>query len=246
VHPFCGFHRTNLPGSGSVLRFFLVFLIVFFLVSAAYSSVQAGEDTPEDTPAAQSIQDRLTPPFIPEHPTQADKGHFVYFQVCMACHGDHGQGLTDEWRAQFGPEDMNCWQSKCHSFNHPPHGFRLVKTIPALMGPETLIKYNNAQQLHDYIIKTMPWWKPGYLRADEFWQVTAFLIREHGALPKDALLDEGTASVYLLRPATPLPGDYRPATMMVALILVLAAVVIFVQQKYPQIRPHSTAIPYEP
>jgi hypothetical protein len=149
----------------------------------------------------------------------------------MACHGDRGQGLTYEWRAQYGSKDMNCWQSRCHSFNHPPQGFQLVKTIPAVLGPGALNKYNNAQQLHDYIINTMPWWNPGYLSADEFWQVTAYLMRELGALPEGAILEEGTAVVYLLRPTSPLPGDDRPATLLVALILILAAALFFTRQK---------------
>jgi mono/diheme cytochrome c family protein len=226
-----GFHRQEIFCSGCALGVIAVLLAFAWVVGVAYSPAQAGKDTPEDTPASPSIQDRLAPPPMGTPPTQVDRGHFVYYQVCMACHGDHGQGLTDEWRAQFGPQDMNCWQSKCHSFNHPPHGFQLVKTVPALIGTGTLSRFDNAQQLHDYIVKTMPWWKPGYLRADEFWQVTAFLMSEHGVLPKNVVLDEGIATVYLLRPASPLPGDYRPATLMLASVLVLAAAVILIQQK---------------
>jgi mono/diheme cytochrome c family protein len=202
------------------VKLFLVFLIGCFLVSAVASPARVGSGPQEATPAAPSIEDRLTPPFMPEHPTQADRGHFVYYQVCMACHGDRGQGLTDEWRAQYGPKDMNCWQSRCHSFNHPPQGFQLVKTIPAVLGPGALNNYNNAQQLHDYIVNTMPWWNPGYLSADEFWQITAFLMRELGALPEGAILEEGTAVVYLLRPTNPLPRNDRLATLLVALILI--------------------------
>lgn len=213
------------------LKYLYVLLIGFTLTCSVYNLARAGEDVPEETQAAPSIQDRLAPPAMPARPSQADLGHYVYYQVCMACHGDRGQGLTEEWRAQFGPEDMNCWQSKCHAYNHPPQGFLLVKTVPAVMGPGTLSRFNNAQELHDYITSTMPWWKPGYLKTDEFWQVTTFLMREHNALPDNVILDEGTAVVYLLRPATPLPGDYRPASLMVAVILIMAGVVIFAQQK---------------
>lgn len=226
-----GIRQQKLSDTGCVLGLIALLLAFFGGAWAAYSPAQAGKDTPEDTPVSPSIQDRLAPPPMGNPPTQVDKGHLVYYLVCMACHGDHGQGLTDEWRAQFGPQDMNCWQSKCHSFNHPPQGFQLVKTVPALIGPGTLSRFDNAQQLHDYIVKTMPWWKPGYLRADEFWQVTAFLMSEHGVLPKKAVLDEGIAAVYLLRPVSPLPGDYRAAALMLALVLVLTIAVIIIQQK---------------
>jgi hypothetical protein len=56
-------------------------------------------------------------------------------------------------------------------------------------------------------------------------------MSEHGVLPKNVVLDEGIASVYLLRPVSPLPGDYRPASLMLALVLVLAIAVIVIQQK---------------
>ena len=115
-----GFHQQKLSGPGCALGLIAVLLAFAWGAGAAYSPAQVGKVSPEDTPVSPSIQDRLSPPPMGNPPTQVDQGHFVYYQVCIACHGDHGQGLTGEWRAQFGSKDMNCWQSKCHSFNHPP------------------------------------------------------------------------------------------------------------------------------
>ena len=61
---------------------------------------------------------------LPAGASQLEYGAEVYRLVCQDCHGNRGQGLTDEWRATWAPADQNCWQSKCHAANHPPEGFR--------------------------------------------------------------------------------------------------------------------------
>jgi len=37
----------------------------------------------------------------------------------QACHGDHGQGLTEEWRSSFASDQRDCWQSGCHGSDFP-------------------------------------------------------------------------------------------------------------------------------
>jgi hypothetical protein len=175
--------------------------------------------------------DRLAAPPLPPEPSQADLGAHVYYQVCMACHGDKGQGLTDEWRAVWG-EDSNCWQSECHSFDHPPQGFFLIRTCcKAVMGPGTLARFENGQQLFTYIIETMPWWNPGYLKSEEFWQVTAFLLRAHGAFPDEATLDSANAFIFKLRPASPLPGDQRPEALAITGMLAALGALLFLYNR---------------
>ncbi|MGE5223247.1 MAG: c-type cytochrome [Omnitrophica WOR_2 bacterium] len=193
--------------------------------------IQRREEKLPNEDATSPTWGRLVAPKVSASSSQVEKGHFVYYQVCMACHGDRGQGLTDEWRAVFGPKDMNCWQSECHGNNHPPQGFRLVQKVPAIFGPGTLTRFQNAQDLHAYLIKTMPWWKPGGLTADEFWQVTAYIVDHLGALPEGVELNEGNASIFLLRPSKPLPGDTRPTVVFFASILGLAAIVYAISQK---------------
>lgn len=125
-------------------------------------------------------EDRMAEPIMPPNPAQADLGTVVYWLTCMACHGDKGQGLTDEWRVSWGPEEMNCWQSKCHASNHPPEGFVLLRYAPSLIYPNALARFNTAQDYFDYISTEMPWWNPASLQEEEYWQVTAFLLRENG------------------------------------------------------------------
>jgi len=196
-------HHQSLYRLSLVACICLVFLVIAFISPAP----SANQLTPTPT------VDRLAAPPLPPQPSQADLGAQVYYQVCMACHGDKGQGLTEEWRAVWG-EDSNCWQSECHSFDHPPQGFFLIETCcKAVMGPGTLERFKDGQELFTYIIETMPWWNPGYLKTEEFWQVTAFLLRAHGAFPNEATLDSGNAFIFKLRPASPLPGDQRPEAL---------------------------------
>jgi len=74
-------------------------LVASGLLFSRLSLVPAQAQTPTlPPPAMPTVQDRLAAPPTVYPPTQADQGAQVYWFVCMVCHGDRGQGLTDEWR----------------------------------------------------------------------------------------------------------------------------------------------------
>jgi mono/diheme cytochrome c family protein len=123
--------------------------------------------------------DRLAEPTLPAAPSQADHGAQVYWLSCMPCHGDTGQGLTDEFRRTYPPEEEYCWESGCHGANPYESGFTLPKKVPAVVGESTLAKFTDAAQFNAYIRATMPYWKPGSLTEEEAWRVTAFLLRQN-------------------------------------------------------------------
>jgi len=139
---------------------------------------------------------RLERPAVPEVRTQVDEGALIYWGICLACHGDYGQGLTDEWRYGAFGEDNNCWQSGCHAKRHPPEGFEIPKTlpIPPLSSAGALGRFENAQQLYDYVVVMMPWWKPNSLGSEKAWQVTAYLLKMKNSLPEGIVLNETNAS----------------------------------------------------
>jgi cytochrome c len=124
--------------------------------------------------------DRLAQPTLPASPSQADLGAQVYWLSCLPCHGDYGQGLTDEFRQVYPPEDRNCWNSGCHGKRPYENGFTLPTKISAVIGDGALQKFPNAAVLRAYIFSAMPYWKPGSLTEEESWQVTAFILRESG------------------------------------------------------------------
>ena len=181
-------------------------------------------------PAPTPTVDRLAAPPLPAEPSQADLGHQVYYQVCMACHGERGQGLTEEWR-EIWEEDSYCWASECHGERHPPQGFEFPQVTSPLVGTGTFLRFDNAQELHTYLVDTMPWWNPGYLKPEEYWQLTAFLLRMRGVLPEGVTLDTGNATVFHIHTAPP-PGDKRPQVWLLAGVLAASAGLLALQGKF--------------
>lgn len=179
--------------------------IGLLLALQAVNSVSAQTQPP---PVMPPLPRRLDPPSTVYPPTQTSLGSQVYYQVCMACHGDRGQGLTDEWRGALDPADQNCWQSGCHNPRHPPGGFIFPRYVPAVIGPGMVARFANAQELHDFIQRKMPWQAPGSLRDEEYWQLTAFLVSANGINPGPGLLNTGNAASIHLRPEvkTPVPS----------------------------------------
>ena len=216
-------------------RISLIFILVW--LAPLFQSQGPGEP-PEPTPSMLQFQDRLAPPPTVYPPTQADQGAQVYYQVCMACHGDRGQGLSDEWRGVLDPADQNCWQSRCHASNYPPGGFVFPKIVPAVVSPGMVARFETALDLHDFLRARMPYQAPGSLDEEEYWQLTAFLLRANGIDPGPPPLDSQRASLILLRaslmPAAaapqPQPNFWRLALALLALAILLLAVWMGVQK----------------
>ncbi len=156
-------------------------LVVLGLTSAVFqlASLVLGSSTGAG-PAPTPTVDRLAAPPTAPNPNQADIGAQLFWQHCQPCHGDQAQGLTDEWRAQYPPEDQNCWNRGCHGDRPYQNGFILPHTVPALVGPGTLSHFATAADLYLFVSHTMPFQAPGSLKPAEYWAITAFLLRGHG------------------------------------------------------------------
>jgi cytochrome c5 len=186
-------------------RLSLLFLILLpiaggLVIWARANSTASPPLLPSAATASPTRESWLILPEMPSTATQADVGAEIYRLVCSACHGDEGQGLTDEWRAEWNPKDQNCWQSKCHAANHPPEGFILPYYVPPIIGPGTLSRFETTLDLYNYMHTTMPWHDPGSLQEPEYWQLTAFLAREHNVILGDLPLDEDRAAGISLSP----------------------------------------------
>jgi len=135
----------------------------------------------QDTPIPTFDASRLAEPTMPVDPSQADLGASDYWLYCLPCHGDRGQGLTDEFRMLYPPEEQTCWQSGCHGNNPYENGFRLPTAIPPVIGPSApLNKFADATVLYAFISASMPWHQPGSLEPEIYWRLTAYLLRENG------------------------------------------------------------------
>lgn len=161
----------------------------------------------------------------------------------MVCHGDRGQGLSDEWRGVLDPEDQNCWQSKCHAANHPPEGFQLPTSSPPVMGAGTLLAYKTAADLFEYLRAEMPWPFPGLFEDEEYWQLTAFLADAHRVPLRKEPLDPDNAANVLWRPQ--LPRIQRSAVeservvTLAALVLLLSITTLRRLEKSVDTKRHS-------
>ena len=150
---------------------------------------------------------RLERPRLSDPPTQVEQGGLIFWGICMACHGDRGQGLTDEWRTLAYADDKDCWSSQCHGSSHPSQGFELPRSIPALVGESRLGKFMSARQLYDYVLAAMPWWNPGSLTPEQGWQVTTYLLKLNGSLPSGIFLDGIVASAIPIHRKLSLPQN---------------------------------------
>jgi len=239
------FHGRRAPWG----RLSLSLLALCLLAWAA--SAPLARAAPEDPPEAQPtstpagalpgsfIDPRLNQPDLPPQPSPADLGAQTWWGVCMACHGDAGQGLTDEWRQTAFGEDRNCWESKCHGPNHPPEGFVFPRIVPPAWGSGTLKRFVTADELHAYLYETMPWWDPGSLSEAQAWELTNFVLLRHGALPAEAAVtprSAGLAPVHL--PIRPLAGETGWGLVFGGLIG-LAAVGLALQRRFAPSPPKS-------
>jgi hypothetical protein len=147
----------------------------------------------------------LAEPTLPANPSQADHGAQLYWLHCMPCHGEKGQGLTDEFRATYPPEDNNCWARGCHGERPYEDGFTLPTKVPPLIGRFSLRKFPTAASLQAYTSAAMPFWNPGSLPAQENWAITAFLLRANGLWSDEGELNAGNAAQLRLHPAAAVP-----------------------------------------
>lgn len=175
-----------------MILYFVCAAFLFFAQNVAAETPPPPRPTrlPTPLPGGDMLPAWMKPPA--QGTTQADAGAVIYYYRCMACHGDQGQGLTAEWRAQWDVEHQNCAKSTCHGARPPPEGFQFPKNFaPAIIGANTLTKYENAQALFDFVSTRMPFQAPASLQRDEYWQLVAFLLRERGV--HVARVDEGNA-----------------------------------------------------
>lgn len=186
--------------------------------------------SPTVVPGATPTIDRLlAPPTVPS-PNQADEGAQLYWLHCQPCHGDQGQGLTDEWRAQYPPEDQYCWESGCHGERPYDQSVALPTSVPAIIGPavdrimgtegtQVLQKFQTLDGVYRYVSVAMPYFFPGDLTEEEYLAILAFIARENkiwdgqtlttgnlGHYPiGSVLVADATANATISATATPTP-----------------------------------------
>ncbi|HRQ39515.1 MAG TPA: hypothetical protein PLD25_16525 [Chloroflexota bacterium] len=135
---------------------------------------------------ASPTPDPLATPELPENPTALELGRYSYYYNCMPCHGDKGQGLTDEWRQVWVEDHQNCWARGCHAGLPNDLGFPLPETIPPVMNTSShLSRFDTTEELLAYLSATHPPQRPGVLPDDEYDALTTLLWAENGRLSQN-------------------------------------------------------------
>ena len=104
-------------------------------------------------------------------PDQVAAGQQVYSASCARCHGDRGQG--------GGADDPEA---------------------PLIIGARALTGFRDGQDLHDYVVDSMPNDQPGSLPSDDYWNVLAYLLAQNNLSgPGEPLGPTTAASVSMRR-----------------------------------------------
>jgi quinol-cytochrome oxidoreductase complex cytochrome b subunit len=175
---------------------------------------------------------RLAQPPTVYPPAQADTGAQIYWGMCMSCHGDKGQGLTEDWANSFPPEEKNCWDSGCHASDAPANSFVIPQTgIPALTGTGKLIRFSNSFELYRFIIENMPFFRSGSLTSGEAWSLTAYILRMNDREVENFTLDETSGAAISVHHKVTLPESQIPGGLILVGVLILAAVGVNIYSK---------------
>jgi len=147
------------------------------------SHIQAQYIIEPTQPAPTPTIDPLALPVLSEHPTQVELGKSLYYYHCMPCHGDKGQGLTDEWREVWEEDHQDCWASGCHSSKDQDKAFTIPTLVPPVSGNADFKQhFAKPDILFEYLRITHPPQKPGILKDDEYWALTAYLLANNGLI----------------------------------------------------------------
>lgn len=210
-------------------KFIIIGLLVLGVMLLVFQSVLAASKAPTTNIISQSTPtfdiSRLTQPPTVVPPAQADNGTQIYWGMCMSCHGDHGQGLTEEWRISFGVKESDCWQSGCHGSDAPKNSFVLPATgVPALVGAGKLTRFENAFELFTYIQQNMPYFRTGGLSTEDTWALTAYLLRLNDRQTDNFILSKINGSAIPVHHSVALPKNEIPSALLLIGVLILAAV----------------------
>lgn len=150
----------------------LVFPLLVLLIFHPFGNTAAQQSFDSPTPT----YDVLIEPPLPENPTDLELGRNLYWHWCMTCHGDHGQGLTDEFRGVWESEHQNCWGRGCHAGQPGDTGFPIPTVVPALVTDTHLAQFASLYEFSDFLKATHPPQSPGILKDEEYHAIALFVF----------------------------------------------------------------------
>ena len=170
----------------------------------------------------------LTEPALPPNPTEYELGRNLYWHWCMTCHGDQGQGLTDEFRGIWEPEHQNCWGRGCHSGRPGETGFPIPTVVPALVNENHLAQFSSLQELTDFLEATHPPQSPGILKSEEYHAIALFVFTLNGRSLIDIFPTQTPTFIPTRTPISSQDSNAGPDFIPVIAILIFLALIFIV------------------
>ncbi len=220
---------------------FYIFGITGVLICISIFSLHVPPVFAQD-PVPTPTYDPLAQPELPPNPTELEMGRYLFWRHCMPCHGDVGQGLTDEFRVLW-EEHANCWDRGCHGGNRDDEGFPIPTVIPAIVTEDHLTQFTSEEALFEYLKATHPPQYPGFLKDEEYHDIVAVLLTMNGrsseetiAIPASSPTPTATLSPTVTSTPNPMPSDMnsQPAALWLIAglgIAFIAVVMVWVFQK---------------
>lgn len=181
----------HLAGSAKhiLVRYFVILpagLIPLSLSIIASTPARSAVFSPTPEP------DPLAIPVVPENPSDIDLGRISYYYHCMPCHGDKGQGLTNEWRGVWVEDHQDCWARGCHGGKPDDLGFPIPRSVPAVMPPfSSLARFVTPEELTAFLHASHPPQDPGVLAEDECRTLTIYLTQ---SVPQGTAMQVGAST----------------------------------------------------
>ena len=217
------YNFTNMSRSVAFIVSMILVMMGFFSASTLVNASLAGQ--PSITPTPTFDKSRLDPQPTVFPPSQADIGAQTYWGMCIDCHGDRGQGLTEEWKGSFALEDRDCWASGCHGEDFPKNSFAIPTTgVPAVAGLGALARFSNALELWEFIREFMPLFPAGSLTDEEAWSLVGYVMRLNERPLVGLTLTVVNAAAIPVHHNVSIPGSEVPSALVFSAVLILAVI----------------------
>jgi hypothetical protein len=175
-----------------------ILLISLLVMMGSQSNSVHAQDGESPTPT----YDPLKEPFVPDNPTDYELGQNWYWHYCMPCHGDKGQGLTDEWRAVWEPDHQDCWGKGCHAGERIEDSFVIPTVVPPVVSSVKLARFSSVHTLYEYLKTTHPPQNPGWLEDKQYRAIALYIFSENDRPLVESTLTLTITPIYT---GTPLP-----------------------------------------
>ena len=213
----------------SILRRLKFLFIPLLLAISGYAFQFQIPVTQQPTIIPTPTYDPLVEPTLHPNPTELELGGNLYWHWCMPCHGDRGQGLTDEFRGVWEEDHQNCWARGCHTGRQEDMGFPIPTIVPGLVEDDHLAQFSSLQELADYLKATHPPQRPGVLKNEEYHAIALFVFTMNGR----SLVNASSTAAPISTPTETLVSSqeetspYLMPINVIVILTILLTVIVF-------------------